>query len=202
MKRQSYATSIASVGLAGFLLSATILGWSSEASATSRMPLLTPDQAMLACHAHALGKLNSGETAVTAIRRYHAVKTDEGLFRVIGHFSDDTDGSTIQFDVECLIAPGEGVVTFEMASKPALIDQRDLALALSRLAKAPGPFVDPGLDRLSFQQAFHVVDMLSRQEIQTLHELIHEGAISLPTNMQAAIEARSPTTIHGRKEER
>lgn len=169
-----------------------IAGSAVHASATPKPSPLTPDRAILACHAHSIANLTAMSDQVTATRRYHAVKTADGLFKVIGHFSERSGLRTAQFDVECLIATDGNVVDYSVASKPVSSEQVDLSVALSRLANDPGAKVPAALSRVNFQEAFYIVDRLDRSDLETLSKLIDVGAISLPVNIREAIDARLP----------
>ncbi len=163
-----------------------------HASATPKPSPLTPDRAILACHAHAIADVKATGDQATASRRYHTVKTAEGLFKVIGHFSERSGLRSSQFDVECLIAPDGSVVDYSVASKPVSSEQVDLSVALSRLANDPGAKPPAALSRVNFQEAFYIVDRLDRSDLEALSKLIDVGAISLPVNIREAIDARLP----------
>lgn len=178
--------------LRAMLTAMAIAGSAVHASAAPKPSPLTPDKAILACHAHAIANLTAISDRVTASRRYHAVKTAEGLFEVIGHFSEGPDQRSMEFDVECLIAPDGNVVNYSVASRPVSSEQVDLSVALARLASNPGAKVPAALSRVNFQEAFYIVDRLDRSDLETLSKLIVVGAISLPVNIREAIDARLP----------
>ena len=178
--------------LRAMLTAMAIAGSAVHASAAPKPSPLTPDKAILACHAHAIANLTAISDRVTASRRYHAVKTAEGLFEVIGHFSEGPDQRSMEFDVECLIAPDGNVVNYSVASRPVSSEQVDLSVALARLASNPGAQVPAALSRVNFQEAFYIVDRLDRSDLETLSKLIVVGAISLPVNIREAIDARLP----------
>ncbi len=167
------------------------LGLSAQAQ-----PPLTPDQAILDCHARSVHELSGAEATATASRRYHAVKTEAGEYRVIGHFIDDEGAGAQYLDVECLVAPGAGVVEFAVLSPPALSGRPAMARSLKSLIDAPMSPIGPGLEALSFQEALYLLDELSRTQIRRLHELIYRDGVVVPSNIRAAIDANVPTLPH------
>lgn len=178
--------------LRAMLTAMAIAGSAVHASAAPKPSPLTPDKAILACHAHAIANLTAISDRVTASRRYHAVKTAEGLFKVIGHFSEGPDQRSMEFDVECLIAPDGNVVNYSVASRPVSSEQVDLSVALARLASNPDAKAPAALSRVNFQEAFYIVDRLDRSDIEALSRLIDVGAINLPVIIREAIDARLP----------
>lgn len=168
------------------------------ASSAQVRPPLTPDQAILDCHARSVHELSGAEVTATASRRYHAVKTEAGEYRVIGHFIDGEGADAKSLDVECLVAPGAGVVEFTVLSPPSLSGRAALARSLKSLIDAPKSPSDPRLEALSFQEALYLLDDLSRTQIERLHELIYRDAVVVPSNIRAAIDANVSTLTHGR----
>ena len=182
--------------IVGAVLSAiAITGSGDLASAAPKPTPLTPDKAILACHAHASADITSTGNKATASRRYHAAKTTEGFFKVIGHFLlEDADANSAQFDVECLVSPDGSVVDYSVASKPVSSEQIGLSVALSRLASDPSAEIPAKLSEVNFQDAFYIVDRLDQADLEALSRLIGFGAVDLPVNIREAIEARLPAS--------